>query len=151
MVGVVVDVEFDAGKLPSIHNALMVQREHEEPLILEIQEHVGTNVVRAIAMGSTAGLRRGLPVIDLDTSIQVPVGRQTLGRLFNVLGKPIDGLGEIIPEKTMPIHRKPPDIKDQVISKSMIVTGIKAIDLLTPYPKGARWACSVARALAKRS
>ncbi len=99
MVGVVVDVEFDAGKLPSIHNALMVQREHEEPLILEIQEHVGTNVVRAIAMGSTAGLRRGLPVIDLDTSIQVPVGRQTLGRLFNVLGKPIDGLGEIIPEK----------------------------------------------------
>ncbi|HQL92591.1 MAG TPA: F0F1 ATP synthase subunit beta [Anaerolineaceae bacterium] len=138
LVGVVVDVEFDAGKLPSIHNALMVQREHEEPLILEIQEHVGTNVVRAIAMGSTAGLRRGLPVIDLDTSIQVPVGRQTLGRLFNVLGKPIDGLGEIIPEKTMPIHRKPPDIKDQVISKSMIVTGIKAIDLLTPYPKGGK-------------
>jgi F-type H+-transporting ATPase subunit beta len=138
LVGVVVDVEFDAGKLPSIHNALMVQRQHEEPLILEIQEHVGTNVVRAIAMGSTAGLRRGLPVIDLDTSIQVPVGRQTLGRLFNVLGKPIDGLGEIIPEKTMPIHRKPPDIKDQVISKSMIITGIKAIDLLTPYPKGGK-------------
>ena len=138
LVGVVVDVEFDAGKLPSIHNALMVQRQHEDPLILEIQEHVGTNVVRAIAMGSTAGLRRGLPVIDLDTSIQVPVGRQTLGRLFNVLGKPIDGLGEIIPEKTMPIHRKPPDIKDQVISKSMIITGIKAIDLLTPYPKGGK-------------
>ncbi len=113
-----VDVEFDAGKLPSIHNALMVQREHEEPLILEIQEHVGTNVVRAIAMGSTAGLRRGLPVIDLDTSIQVPVGRQTLGRLFNVLGKPIDGLGEIIPEKRCPFTANRPISKTRLFQRA---------------------------------
>lgn len=138
LVGVVVDVEFDSGKLPAIHNALMVQRADGGQLILEIQEHVGTNVVRAIAMGSTGGLRRGLPVVDLETSIRVPVGRQTLGRLFNVLGKPIDGLGDFEPEMVMPIHRKPPDMQDQMVSRDMIVTGIKAIDLLTPYPKGGK-------------
>lgn len=107
-------------------------------MILEIQEHVGTQVVRAIAMGSTAGLRRGMTVIDLEKPIEVPIGRQTLGRLFNVLGQPIDGKGPLDIEQVSPIHRKAPAINEQVISQEMIVTGIKAIDLLTPYPKGGK-------------
>jgi len=119
LVGVVVDVEFESGNLPSIYNALLIKRRSGEDLVLEIQEHVGTNVVRAIAMGPTAGLRRGMPVIDLERPIEVPVGRETLGRLFNVLGQPID-------------------VSEQVVSREMIVTGIKAIDLLTPYPKGGK-------------
>ena len=98
LVGVVVDVEFGSGDLPSIYNALLVKRKQDGDLILEIQEHVGTNVVRAIAMGSTAGLRRGMPVIDLGEPIQVPIGRETLGRLFNVLGEPIDDRGPFEPK-----------------------------------------------------
>ena len=138
LVGVVVDVEFGSGDLPSIYNALLVKRKQDGDLILEIQEHVGTNVVRAIAMGSTAGLRRGMPVIDLGEPIQVPIGRETLGRLFNVLGEPIDDRGPFDPKSFSPIHRKPPEIRDQVLSSEKIVTGIKAIDLLTPYPKGGK-------------
>ena len=138
LVGVVVDVEFESGDLPSIYNALLVKREGGGDLILEIQEHVGTNVVRAIAMGSTAGLRRGMLVIDLGEPIKVPVGRETLGRLFNVLGEPIDDRGPFEPKAFAPIHRKPPAIRDQVLSSEMIVTGIKAIDLLTPYPRGGK-------------
>jgi F-type H+-transporting ATPase subunit beta len=138
LVGVVVDVEFESGNLPSIHNALLVRRRSGEDLVLEIQEHVGTKVVRAIAMGSTAGLRRGMPVIDLGKPIEVPVGRKTLGRLFNVLGQPIDGKGPLETELRSPIHKAPPSIRDQVISRDKIVTGIKAIDLLTPYPKGGK-------------
>lgn len=138
LVGVVVDVEFESGNLPSIHNALLVKRRSGEDLVLEIQEHVGTKVVRAIAMGSTAGLRRGMPVIDLEKPIEVPVGRQTLGRLFNVLGQPIDGKGELKADQVSPIHKMPPSISEQVISKEKIITGIKAIDLLTPYPKGGK-------------
>jgi F-type H+-transporting ATPase subunit beta len=138
LVGVVVDVEFESGNLPSIYNALLIKRRSGEDLILEIQEHVGTKVVRAIAMGSTAGLRRGMTVIDLEKPIEVPIGRQTLGRLFNVLGQPIDGKGPLDIEQVSPIHRKAPAINEQMISRQMIVTGIKAIDLLTPYPKGGK-------------
>ncbi len=138
LVGVVVDVEFESGDLPSIYNALLVERKQGGDLILEIQEHVGTKVVRAIAMGSTAGLRRGMPVIDLGEPIKVPVGRETLGRLFNVLGEPIDDRGAFEPKLFAPIHRNPPAIRDQVLSTEKIVTGIKAIDLLTPYPIGGK-------------
>ena len=138
LVGVVVDVEFESGNLPSIHNALLVTRRSGEDLILEIQEHVGTKVVRAIAMGPTAGLRRGMAVIDLERPIEVPIGRKTLGRLFNVLGQPIDGKGEIESDRIAPIHKKAPSVSEQVVSREMIVTGIKAIDLLTPYPKGGK-------------
>ena len=138
LVGVVVDVEFESGDLPPIYNALLIKRKHGRDLVLEIQEHVGTKVVRAIAMGSTAGLRRGMPVVDLGQPIQVPIGRETLGRLFNVLGEPIDEKGEFEPQAFTPIHRKPPEIRDQIISHEKIVTGIKAIDLLTPYPRGGK-------------
>src|SRR5690606_27516503 len=116
----------------------LIKRRSGEDLILEIQEHVGTQVVRAIAMGSTAGLRRGMTVIDLEKPIEVPIGPQTLGRLFNVLGQPIDGKGPLDIEQVSPIHKKAPAINEQAISREMIVTGIKAIDLLTPYPKGGK-------------
>ncbi len=138
LVGVVVDVEFESGDLPSVYNALLVKRQSGDDLILEIQEHVGTKLVRAIAMGPTAGLRRGMPVIDLEKPIEVPIGRETLGRLFNILGQPIDGRGSIVTDRVAPIHKKAPAIRDQVVSNEMIVTGIKAIDLLTPYPKGGK-------------
>lgn len=138
LVGVVVDVDFESGDLPEIHNALSIKRLHSDNLIVEVQEHVGTNTVRAIAMGPTAGLRRGMPVVDLGRPIEVPVGPQTLGRLFNVLGKPIDGGSEITTATFVPIHKQPPAMNDQVVSRELITTGIKAIDLLTPYPKGGK-------------
>jgi len=138
LVGVVVDVDFESGDLPEIHNALCIKRLHSENLIVEVQEHVGTNTVRAIAMGPTAGLRRGMPVIDLGQPIQVPVGRPTLGRLFNVLGKPIDGGPDISSNTFDSIHRRPPAMSDQLVSREIVPTGIKAIDLLTPYPKGGK-------------
>ena len=138
VVGVVVDIEFPSGNLPSIHNALLVCRKHADNLILEIQEHISTNVVRAIAMGSTAGLSRGLLVQDLNSPIKVPVGRATLGRLFNVVGKPIDNKPGLKSKKTRPIHSKPPSLLEQRVSSELLVTGIKAIDLLTPYPLGGK-------------
>lgn len=138
-VGVVVDVEFQTGGLPSIHNALKVVREHRKTLVLEVQEHVDANTVRTIAMGDTAGLQRGLVVEDTGSPIEVPVGEQTLGRMFNILGEPIDNKGPL-PEDTVrhPIHAKSPPLKNQRIVTSPFVTGIKSIDLLTPYPQGGK-------------
>lgn len=138
VVGVVVDVEFISGKLPSIYNALLVQRRQGDDLLLEIQEHVGTTTVRTIAMGSTAGLRRGLPVKDLGISIRVPVGPATLGRIFNVIGQPIDEKPAPETDLLRPIHSKPPSVAEQQSSNEPLITGIKAIDLLTPYPKGGK-------------
>ena len=138
-VGVVVDVEFPTGDLPSIHNALYVSWEQENPLILEVQEHVNANTVRSIAMGDTAGLQRGLTVIDTGEPIRVPVGRETLGRMFNVLGDPIDAktpLPETQP--TRQIHAKSPALRDQRVASAPFITGIKAIDLLVPFPKGGK-------------
>lgn len=138
VVGVVVDVEFESGNLPPIHNALRIHGSHGKDLILEVQEHVGPKVVRAIAMGSTAGLRRGLSANDTGAPIRVPVGSQTLGRLFNVLGEPIDGKPPIQARDLRPIHRSAPALSEQVFTREMIQTGIKAIDLLTPYPRGGK-------------
>lgn len=138
VVGVVVDVEFPSGNLPGIHNALLVRKPSGHTLILEIQEHISPKVVRAVAMNSTAGLRRGMRVEDLDSSIQVPVGRQTLGRIFNVLGEPIDDIGTRDFNDFRPIHGNPPQLTEQVLHSEPMVTGIKAIDLLTPYPKGGK-------------
>lgn len=138
VVGVVVDVEFPSGDLPSIHNALLVRRKNQDNLFLEIQEHVGTKVVRAIAMGSTAGLSRGLLVEDLDSPIKVPVGPATLGRLFNVVGKPTDELPALKTRMLRPIHSLPPTLSEQRVTTEPLETGIKAIDLLTPYPKGGK-------------
>lgn len=138
-VGVVVDVEFQAGGLPSIHNALRVVQENRKPLILEVQEHVDSNTVRTIAMGSTEGIQRGLLVDDTGQPIQVPVGKETLGRMFNVLGEPIDNK-EPIPDSVErhPIHANSPQLRDQRVATTPFITGIKAIDLLTPYPRGGK-------------
>lgn len=138
VVGVVVDVEFPSGNLPGIHNALLVRKQSGFSLTLEIQEHISPKVVRTVAMNSTAGLRRGMPVKDLDSSIQVPVGSQTLGRIFNVLGEPIDDIEAGDFNDFRPIHGNPPQLTEQVLHSEPMVTGIKAIDLLTPYPKGGK-------------
>ncbi len=138
-VGVVVDVEFQSGGLPSIHNALKVARGNKKPLILEVQEHVDLNTVRSISMGSTAGLQRGLIAEDTGEPIKVPVGKSTLGRMFNILGEPIDNK-EPLPEETPRhiIHKPSPSLADQRMVTAPFVTGIKAIDLLTPYPRGGK-------------
>ena len=136
--GVVVDAEFASGDLPSIHNALVVERDDGPELVIEVQEHVDPRTVRAIAMSSTAGLRRGLPVLDTGFPIRVPVGRATLGRMFNVLGQPIDGLPAPEGVEWRPIHVKSPPLDEQRVVVEPFVTGIKAIDLLTPYPRGGK-------------
>ncbi|TET82091.1 MAG: F0F1 ATP synthase subunit beta [Anaerolineales bacterium] len=138
VMGVVVDVEFPAGDLPSIRNALEIRQEDDSELIVEVQEHIDARTVRAIAMGNTIGLRRGLSVLDTGSAIQVPVGRKTLGRMFNVLGQPIDGqpILETIPR--LPIHRESPALSEQRLVTKPLITGIKAIDLLTPYPQGGK-------------
>jgi len=137
--GVVVDVSFSHGNLPSINNALFLETESTGRLVLEVQEHLDANTVRAIAMSSTSGLRRGLIVTDREGPIQVPVGDQTLGRLFNVLGEPIDGGGPLPSGVSRhPIHADPPELTQQRVLNEPYVTGIKAIDLLTPYPQGGK-------------
>ncbi len=137
VVGVVVDAVFPSGDLPSIHNALVVQRDDGPDLVVEVQEHIDPHAVRGIAMGSTTGLRRGLPVIDTGGPISVPVGPATLGRMFNVLGHSIDGGGSVTAE-LHPIHVQSPPITAQLVAGEAFVTGIKAIDLLTPYPRGGK-------------
>ena len=136
--GVVVDAEFASGDLPSIHNSLLVQRDDGPELTIEVQEHIDPRTVRAIAMASTAGLRRGLPVLDTGHPIRVPVGRATLGRMFNVLGQPIDNLPAPEGVQWRPIHAASPPLHEQQIAVEPFVTGIKAIDLLTPYPRGGK-------------
>lgn len=139
VVGVVVDVEFPTGDLPSINNALVVADDHQHPLVLEVQEHVNANTVRTIAMGSVTGYKRGLTVFDTGEPIRVPVGRQTLGRMFNVLGEPIDNKSAI-PEDTLrhPIHASSPHLSTQRVVTEPFVTGIKSIDMLMPYPRGGK-------------
>jgi F-type H+-transporting ATPase subunit beta len=137
VVGVVVDAAFASGDLPSIHNGLVVQRDNGAELVLEVQEHIDPHTVRAIAMDNTAGLRRGLSVIDTGEPISVPVGPLTLGRMFNVLGEPIDGGPPVVTSRRS-IHAKPPPMDEQEVAKETFITGIKAIDLLTPYPRGGK-------------
>lgn len=138
MVGVVVDAEFASGDLPGIHDALLVQRDEGPPLVLEVQEHIDPRTVRAIAMDTTAGLRRGLTVMDTGHPIRVPVGPATLGRVFNVLGMPIDGLPDPEVLDRAPIHTDSPPLREQRVAATPFVTGLKAIDLLTPYPRGGK-------------
>jgi len=136
--GVVIDAEFPSGDLPSIHNALVVNREDEQDLVVEVQEHVDPHTVRTIAMGGTSGLRRGLTVRDTGQPIHVPVGRETLGRMFNVLGHAIDGGPQPKGARQRSIHADAPRMEEQQVVDEPLVTGIKAIDLLTPYPSGGK-------------
>jgi len=136
VIGAVVDVQFD-GDLPSIYNALEV-RDFEPRLILEVAQHLGENTVRTIAMDGTDGLVRGQPVDDSGAPISIPVGPETLGRIMNVIGEPIDERGPIDTKQTFPIHRPSPILTEQGKSAEILVTGIKVVDLLAPYAKGGK-------------
>jgi F-type H+-transporting ATPase subunit beta len=136
--GVVVDVEFPSGNLPGIFNALHVESDDHHGLVLEVQEHLNAYTVRSIAMSSTSGLRRRIPVHDTGLPIRVPTGAPTLGRLFDVLGHTIDGLPRLKHASTQSIHPKSPSLQERWASKDVFVTGIKAVDLLTPFPRGGK-------------
>jgi len=142
IIGPVVDIDFSGGQLPSILNAIRIPRVtvegKEEDLICEVQQHLGENRVRTVAMDSTDGLVRGMEAYDTGRPIEVPVGPEVLGRLLNVIGDPIDGLGPIPAKKKYPIHREPVDFKELSTKREMFETGIKVIDLLEPYSKGGK-------------
>ena len=138
IIGAVLDIKFSEGSLPEINEAINISLEGGKRLVVEVSQHLGDDTVRCIAMGSTDGLVRGMDAEATGASITVPVGEQTLGRMFNVLGDPID---EIDPPKNveyMPIHRKAPTFEEQATSTEMLETGIKVVDLLCPYQKGGK-------------
>lgn len=138
VLGGVVDVEFPGGDLPNVYDAVEIPREGNAPLVLEIQNHLGDNVVRGVAMDATEGLRRGVPAINTQNPILVPVGESTLGRVFDVLGHPIDG-GEPAEADTLyPIHRPAPPFEEQATSVEVFEIGIKVIDLIAPFTKGGK-------------
>merc|ERR1712060_154166 len=136
VIGAVVDVQFE-GELPPILNALEVEGT-DHRLVLEVAQHLGGNNVRTIALDSTEGLVRGQPVVDTDSPIKVPVGHETLGRIMNVIGEPIDEKGPIATDKFRPIHRDAPAFIDQGAGQELLITGIKVVDLLAPYAKGGK-------------
>jgi F-type H+-transporting ATPase subunit beta len=139
VMGPVVDIEFDPDALPEIYNAIEIKdQERNIDLTLEAAQHLGNDTVRCVAMSSTDGLTRGMEAINTGASISVNVGPETLGRMFNVLGKPIDNLPEIDTGKKYPIHRKAPEFVDQETTDTMLETGIKVVDLLAPYAKGGK-------------
>lgn len=138
VIGPVVDIRFDADSLPSIKNAILIKTSEQEEMTAEVAQHIGDDIVRCIAMSSTDGLIRGMECIDTGSPIEVPVGDEVLGRMFNVLGEPIDGLGEVKAAKKMPIHRDAPTFSQQQTQNEILETGIKVIDLLCPYAKGGK-------------
>src|SRR4030066_2157075 len=142
VIGPVIDIEFENGHLPKILNAVRIPRVttegKEENLIAEVQQHLGEDRVRAVAMDSTDGLVRGMDTFDTGEPISVPVGPETLGRLINITGQAIDALGEIKTKKRYPIHRPAPLFKNLSTQSEMFETGIKVIDLLEPYSKGGK-------------
>ena len=138
-VGPVIDVRFHDAHLPEILTALIIPLGEDKSLTVEVMQHIGDDVVRTVAMGPTDGLIRGMKVIDTGAPISVPVGEKTLGRMFNVLGQPIDGLGgDFDKEPHNPIHRPAPTFSQQKVSHEILETGIKVIDLLCPYVKGGK-------------
>jgi len=142
VMGPVVDVEFEQGKLPTIYTALAISNPaiNDEPdnLIVEVAQHLGDNVVRTIAMDVTDGLVRGMPVKDSGKPILMPVGEAGLGRVLNVVGRPVDGLGPVSQDKMMPIHRQAPKFTEQDTTVRVLETGVKVIDLLVPFPRGGK-------------
>jgi F-type H+-transporting ATPase subunit beta len=142
VMGPVVDVEFKQGKLPTIYTALLISNPaiNDEPdnLVVEVAQHLGDNVVRTIAMDVTDGLVRGMDVRDTGKDIMMPVGEAGLGRVLNVVGRPVDGLGPVSQEKMMPIHRQAPKFTEQDVTVNVLETGVKVIDLLVPFPRGGK-------------
>ena len=139
VIGPVVDIRYAAGQLPALNNAIVVEKGEGQRITVEVAQHIGDDVVRCIAMASTDGLVRGMDCLDTEAPISVPVGQQVLGRMFNVLGEEIDGLGELPePNKKLPIHRAAPSFEEQLTSAEILETGIKVIDLLCPYARGGK-------------
>ena len=137
VIGPVVDIKFDSDSLPNIYNEIRIDMGEKE-LIVEVEQHMGDDIVRTIAMESTDGLKRGMKALDMGRCISVPVGKEVLGRVFNVLGHPIDNAGKVEIKEMYPIHRPAPSFKEQSLEPEMFETGIKVIDLLAPYQKGGK-------------
>ena len=137
VIGPVVDIKFDSDSLPNLYNAIHINL-GDDILVAEVEQHMGDDIVRTIAMEATEGLRRGMDAEDTGRPIAVPVGEKVLGRLFNVLGNAIDNEGEVVTDEKYPIHRPAPSFKDQSVEPQMFETGIKVIDLLAPYQKGGK-------------
>ncbi|MDD2430788.1 MAG: F0F1 ATP synthase subunit beta [Firmicutes bacterium] len=137
VIGPVVDIEFEPGKLPDLNNAVTIQN-GDDTITAEVAQHLGNYTARCVALSSTDGLKRGIEALDTGNPIEVPVGEEVLGRIFNVLGKTIDNAGPVKTDKFYPIHRPAPPLAEQKIATEILETGIKVVDLLTPYPKGGK-------------
>jgi len=137
VIGTVVDIEYPPDELPALFNAIEIPTDGGK-IVLEVQEHIGNNWVRCLALSPTDGLARGAEAIDTGTALTVPVGRATLGRLFNVTGEPLDNLGPVEATEHWPIHRPPPSFQDQETTTEVLETGLKVIDLITPFTKGGK-------------
>jgi len=137
VIGTVVDIEFPPDELPALYSAIEIASDGDK-LVLETQEHIGNNWVRCLALSPTEGLERGAEAVDTGAPLSVPVGRPTLGRLFNVMGEPLDNLGEVKAEEQWPIHRSPPTLQEQETTTEMLQTGLKVLDLITPFTKGGK-------------
>src|SRR5260370_26693689 len=144
VIGPVVDVEFSAGELPEVYTALKIknpnvdQNDSARDLTVEVAQHLGEHTVRTIAMDSTDGVVRGMEVLDTRAPIMMPVGKEVLGRILNVVGDPVDERGPVTAKKHLPIHRPPPKFVDQSVKVEMFETGIKVDDLRAPYRRGAK-------------
>lgn len=138
IIGPVLDIEFPSGKSPKVYNAIVVAKGENDKVVCEVQQLLGDNKVRAVSMSSTDGLKRGIEAIDTGAPITVPVGSTTLGRIFNVLGEPVDEMGEVDNSETLPIHRSAPAFTDLETKPSVFETGIKVVDLLAPYRRGGK-------------
>ena len=139
IIGPVIDVVFDNEKdLPKLYDALEITRENGETLILEAQQAIGENTIRTIAMDSSDGLSRGMDVVPLGHPISMPASEEIKGRLFNVVGEAIDGLGQVNTKNRYSIHREPPKFEELTTTKEVLFTGIKVIDLIEPYSKGGK-------------
>ncbi len=137
VIGTVVDIEFPPDELPALYSAIEVTTDSGK-IVLEAQEHVGNNWVRCLALSSTDGLERGVEAVDTGAALTVPVGKATLGRLFNVMGEPLDELGAVKAKEHWPVHRPPPSLEEQETTTQMLETGLKVIDLIAPFTKGGK-------------
>jgi len=137
VIGTVVDIEFPPDKLPTLYNAIEISADGGK-IVLEVQEHIGNNWVRCLSLAPTDGLARGAEAVDTGMPLSVPVGHDTLGRLFNVMGEPLDNLGPVKAKEHWPIHRAPPSFQEQETTTQMLETGLKVIDLITPFSKGGK-------------
>ena len=138
ILGGVVDVEFPEGNIPELYEAIEVERPGKDAMVLEVQKHMGNNIIRTVSMDSTDGLQRGLPAIATGAPIMVPVGQATLGRIFNVLGKPVDNKGPVDAATRYPIHRPAPTFAEQSTHVEIFETGVKVVDLIAPFTKGGK-------------